>query len=185
MNSFILFLIIMSFTPGPNTIMAMLSGQNRGFKKSLPLNLGMAIGFSIIGIIIMLFAEQFRDNMKILFLMKILCSLYLSYLTYHVYYSKPAKNKMIILGFKNGLLVQLSNVKVYLYFITGLSAYSLTGKFGIMPYRLLVMVIMGSLGTLSWTLFGKLIENVYKRHYKIFNNVIAIFLIVSIIDLWR
>ncbi len=33
MNSFILFLIIMSFTPGPNTIMAMLSGQNRGFKK--------------------------------------------------------------------------------------------------------------------------------------------------------
>ncbi|MGB2550813.1 LysE family transporter [Leuconostoc suionicum] len=185
MTSFILFIFIMSFTPGPNTIMAMLSGQNIGFKKSLPLNLGMAIGFSVIGIIIMLFATQVQGNQIILFLMKIIGSLYLGYLTYHVYNSKPSKNEMMILGFKNGLAVQLTNVKVYLYFITGLSAYSLTGQLGSMLSRLLLMIIMGSLGTLSWTLFGQLIENTYKKHYKIFNTVIAILLIISIIDLWR
>lgn len=117
--------------------------------------------------------------------MKIIGSLYLGYLTYHVYNSKPSKNEMMILGFKNGLAVQLTNVKVYLYFITGLSAYSLTGQLGSMLSRLLLMIIMGALGTLSWTLFGQLIENTYKKHYKIFNTVIAILLIISIIDLWR
>lgn len=36
MISFLIFVFVMSFTPGPNTIMAMVSGQNHGIKKSVP-----------------------------------------------------------------------------------------------------------------------------------------------------
>lgn len=185
MGAFIVFICVMSFTPGPNTIMAMLSGQNVGIKKSIPLNLGMALGFASIGIIIMLCASEFQGNKTVLLLMKIVGSLYLSYLTYHVYISKPQENNTQILGFKNGLLVQLSNVKVYLYFLTGLSAYNITGNLGNVFVRWMIMVILGSLGTFTWTLFGQLIETVYRSHYKIFNSVISILLIISIIDLWR
>ncbi|MHA3065350.1 LysE family transporter [Lacticaseibacillus saniviri] len=185
MAAFISFIIIMSITPGPNTIMAMVSGQTIGFKKSFNLNLGMAVGMGITGIVAGLFASWLQHSPTFISVMKVIGSLYLLYLAYHVAVSKPDDTSNSSASFMTGLLLQLSNIKVYLYFITGLGAFVLPGILNPIPTRWLVMVAVGSAGTLLWTGGGQLINRFYQQHYRLINLVIAGLLVFSAVDLWR
>lgn len=92
MFAFISFIIIMSITPGPNTIMAMVSGQTRGFTKSWQLNFGMACGMGAIGIVAGLFADWLQHTPTFIGGMKVVGSAYLLYLAYHVAISRPNSN---------------------------------------------------------------------------------------------
>ncbi|MCT2910580.1 hypothetical protein [Weissella confusa] len=77
MISFLIFVFVMSFTPGPNTIMAMVSGQNHGIKKSVPLNLGMLGGLVVIGALASIFASWIQSNETFVLVMKVVGSLFL------------------------------------------------------------------------------------------------------------
>ncbi|MBD1503109.1 hypothetical protein [Weissella cibaria] len=111
--------------------------------------------------------------------------MYLAYLTYHVLISVPGSENEEAGGFMTGFLIQMTNVKVYLYFITGLGAFTLAGIWGHISVRLVLMVLIGSLGTFTWTILGQAINGVYKKHYRVFNVAISLLLVLSIIDLWR
>lgn len=185
MFAFISFIIIMSITPGPNTIMAMVSGQTRGFAKSWQLNLGMAWGMGAIGIVAGLFADWLQHTPTFIGGMKVVGSAYLLYLAYHVAISRPDASGSESGAFATGLLLQLTNIKVYLYFITGLGAFSLPGIWASIPARWLLMVIVGSLGTFLWTGGGQLINAFYQKHFRLVNSFVAILLVFSAIDLWR
>lgn len=185
MFAFISFIIIMSITPGPNTIMAMVSGQTRGFAKSWRLNLGMACGMGAIGIVAGLFADWLQHSPTFIGAMKVISSAYLLYLAYHVAISRPDGNGADSSAFTTGLLLQLTNIKVYLYFITGLGAFSLSGILAAIPVRWLLMVIVGSLGTFLWTGGGQLINQFYREHFRMVNTVVALLLVFSAVDLWR
>ena len=89
MTGFLAFITVMSFTPGPNTIMAMSEGQQKGFRKGLVFNLGILFGLIIIGGVISLFASIFQQYESVVFGLKIIGSLYLLYLAYHVLISHP------------------------------------------------------------------------------------------------
>lgn len=185
MLAFLLFVVMMSFTPGPNTIMAMVSGQQRGFMNSLRLNFGMLFGICTIGIITALFASWFQRTPSFIFIMKVIGSCYLGYLAYHVFTSKPYQSKSDIGNFNTGFLIQITNIKVYLYFVTGLSAFTIHNFLSDISVRWLLMVIIGSIGTFTWTLFGQVISKTYLKYYKYFNAFISMLLIFSIIDLWH
>lgn len=49
--TFLLYVFVMSFTPGPNNIMAMLFANQFGFKKTLRFCLGVGAGFFVIMIL--------------------------------------------------------------------------------------------------------------------------------------
>ena len=185
MAAFLSFIIITSITPGPNTIMAMVAGQTIGFKKSFKLNLGMAMGMSITGLVAGLFASWLQHSTTFIDVMKVIGSLYLLYLAYHVAVSKPDAANHDSATFMTGLLLQLSNIKVYLYFITGLGAFTLPGLLNQIPLRLLVMIVVGSAGTFLWTASGQLINRFYHQYYRVINLIIAGLLIFSAADLWR
>src|SRR5690348_18371251 len=44
--AFLLFTLVMSFTPGPNNIMLMSSGLTYGFRRTLPHMAGVTLGFA-------------------------------------------------------------------------------------------------------------------------------------------
>jgi len=46
------FIIPMCFTPGPNNILCAAHGSKFGVKASIPMMLGMGIGWSILGVLI-------------------------------------------------------------------------------------------------------------------------------------
>ena len=82
--SYLLFITTMSFTPGPNTIMAMSEGQRKGFIRALPFNLGVLIGILFTLAIALVFSEPLKYNHSFIFIMKIIGTIYLLYLAYHV-----------------------------------------------------------------------------------------------------
>ncbi|MDN7144980.1 LysE family transporter [Liquorilactobacillus mali] len=185
MLAFFMFVFVMAWTPGPNTIMSMVSGQQRGFKNSLRLNLGMFIGVGIIGLIAALFANWLKNTHEFIFSMKIIGSCYLAYLTYHVFISTPENTDNKVGDFNTGILLQLTNIKVYLFFITGLSAFTLDGVLEKISVRWLAMVLISGAGTIAWTIFGQVINRVYQRYYRYINTIVSFLLVLSIIDLWH
>lgn len=186
MIGFLTFIFIMSFTPGPNTIMAMSEGQQKGFRHGLIFNSGIFLGLLIIGGIVSIFASFFQNYPSVIFILKIIGSLYLLYLAYHTYISTPgnasaAGNHPLV----TGLLLQTTNIKVYLYFITGMSTFLISGIFGELSMKFTLMVLIGVLGTLAWTIAGQLIQRFYNQHFKLLNSFVALLLVFSASDLWR
>ncbi|WP_268912920.1 LysE family transporter [Lentilactobacillus sp. SPB1-3] len=185
MLAFVIFTITMSITPGPNTIMAMASGQTIGFKKSLNLNWGMATGMFVTGAFAAIFSSWLQNTPLVIEIMKLIGCLYLLYLAYHTAISVPDDTNNGSSTFNTGFLLQLSNIKLYLYFITGLGAFSLSGLLNQIPLRLLLMVAIGSAGTFLWTVGGQLINKFYHQHFRIINVLVACLLIFSAADLWH
>ena len=186
MSGFLTFIFIMSFTPGPNTIMAMSEGQTNGFRKGLAFNWGILIGLISIGGIISLFTSILQKDTLIILILKMIGSAYLLYLSYHLLISKPdGSNSAGSHPLETGFLLQLTNIKCYLYFITGVSGFSITGFFGLLPIKFIIMITVGILGTLTWTLAGQLIQKFYLQHYQGLNLLIAGLLIFSVYDLWH
>lgn len=165
--------------------MAMAAGQKRGFTRSLSLNMGMMCGMGLIGIFTALCASWLQNSPSFLLAMKIIGSAYLLHLAYHVWRSTPDDSSDNNFSFHTGLLLQLTNVKVYLYFITGLGAFKLAGALSSLSLKWLLMVAICSLGTFAWTASGQLINRFYHRHYKGLNVIVALLLVFSAVDLWR
>lgn len=185
MIGFFTFVSVMSFTPGPNTIMAMSEGQQKGFNRGLVFNSGIFVGLVLIGGIISLFASLFQRHELMVTIVKLVGTLYLLYLAYHVLLSQPGDSAAA--GghpFVTGMLLQATNIKCYLYFITGMSTFTIAGLFGTFPVKLGLMVVIGILGTLTWTLAGQLIQTFYQHHFRILNVFIALLLLFSAYDLW-
>lgn len=185
MLTFFIFVFTMAWTPGPNTIMSMVSGQQKGLKKSLFLNCGMFVGVGIIGLISAFFASWLNSTPQFIFYMKIIGSCYLAYLTYHILISTPEDTDNSVGGFKTGIILQLTNIKVYLFFITGLSAFTLDGVLQKISVRWLAMVLISGAGTIAWTIFGQIINKIYQKYYYYINILVSFLLVFSIIDLWR
>ncbi|EHJ52798.1 LysE family transporter [Streptococcus macacae] len=184
MVAFIIFLIIMSFTPGPNTILAMDSGQKNGFRKSIPYNLGIGAGVIGVGLVAMCLGEFIKSNTFFITMMKIIGSAYLLYLAYHVFLSQPVKDEdKQDAGFQQAFFLQFSNIKTYLYAITSFTGFSV---FSDLPFiKLLLLALIGMIGTFLWTIGGSLMKAVYNHYYRIFNSVIALLLVFSAYDLWH
>lgn len=142
-----------------NQFKSMVSGQQRGLKKSLFLNCGMFVGVGIIGLISAFFATWLN--------------------------STPEDTDNSVSGFKTGIILQLTNIKVYLFFITGLSAFTLDGVLQKISVRWLAMVLISGAGTIAWTIFGQIINKIYQKYYYYLNILVSFLLVFSIIDLWR
>jgi threonine/homoserine/homoserine lactone efflux protein len=181
-------MIIMSFTPGPNNIMAMNNARNAGFKKGLAFCCGGFIG----GIVVMTLSVLFSSFLytfvpKVQFPMKLLATAYMGYLI--VLILLPSKDKKIETkkgDFLWGFLMTVINPKIILFGITVMSSY-------IIPhYRetpalvlfILLLSIIGFSSMICWSLFGSLFGKIFNRHGKIVNIIMTIMLLYCIATLF-
>ena len=92
----ILFGIATAFTPGPNNILSSYSGFNFGFKKTIPLMLGVILGWTTMltvmasGLIII-----FQKYIFLQSVIKILGTIFLIYLAYKIALSSSNESKNI------------------------------------------------------------------------------------------
>ena len=61
----LIFVIPMCFTPGPNNLLCAAHGSQHGFRNTIPLTLGMAIGWSTLGIFVAIAADYIEKNEEI------------------------------------------------------------------------------------------------------------------------
>ena len=179
------FIIATGITPGPNNIMLATSGANIGFKKSLPLLFGIALGF-----LFFLLLTTFGFNLiftrypKLYLIFKVIGTVYLLYLAYSIIKSAIDNRTVNILNFKNAIIFQFLNPKVWGMSITAITSFSLSGENYLISAVMIsfLFIILYLPCGLIWILFGaflkdKLLNN--KKHYKIFNFGMGSMLILT------
>jgi threonine/homoserine/homoserine lactone efflux protein len=79
----VLFAISSSVTPGPNNITVMASGVNFGIRRSLPVFMGICVGFSVMLLLVGIgFGQIFEQMPSLHIFIKFFGTLYLIYLAY-------------------------------------------------------------------------------------------------------
>jgi len=190
--SFIVFVVITSFTPGPNNIMAMAFANQYGLLKTIQFCLGVGIGFFTITGLSCFFNVALINVMPIItFPLTILGVIYMLYLAFKIvtskdngestYHSKENKRNLMLLG----AILQYVNPKGILFGITVVATYILPYYSSNMSSLLfsLLLGFVGMLSTFSWALFGSAFRKVLTTYRQPFNIVMALLLVYSALSI--
>ena len=184
----ILFGIVTAFTPGPNNIMSSYSGFNFGFKKTIPLMLGVIFGWTAMltimasGLIIIFQKYIFLQN-----IIKFLGSIFLIYLAYKIAFNSSidSQNVKKPVGFFDTFLFQFINPKGVIVAMITVSTF-IDVQNNYLRDALIVITIyffMAVFSVSSWCLLGKYLRNfaTSENFIKKFNFSMSFLLIVCVI----
>src|SRR5215510_2100222 len=124
--AFGMYVVVTTFTPGPNNLMAMSNGLHTGFKRTIKFLGGVFAGFFVV--MLACGSANFAFMMllpSLKFWLSLFGAGYMLYLAFHVIRSKPheAEENQELNTFKAGFSMQLINPKVILYGITVFSNF--------------------------------------------------------------
>tara|TARA_B100001027_G_scaffold52194_1_gene34828 strand:- start:473 stop:1090 length:618 start_codon:yes stop_codon:yes gene_type:complete len=185
--------IVQSGTPGPNNIMLTASGKNFGYIKTIPHMLGVVLGFlSLIIVFGLGLTVIFSKYPIIQFILRIVGSIYLLYLSYRIYTSVNTEDlsKSKPITFMESSLFQYVNPKGVMMAITTISIYTDHINFKFinsfnegMIYILIAFTISNIIAVITWTSVGVFIGQFIKSAsgIKIFNALMAFLLVLTII----
>lgn len=187
------FALAASCTPGPNNIMLTASGVNFGFGRSLPHMAGVVIGYAVVliasGCGLGLFFAAYPGAQTLL---KVAGALYMLWLAWKVANERQRGNdgghgvRAAPLTFLQAAAFQWVNPKGV---ITALSATAIfVGPASVLPDMALmfpVFMLATVISVLLWTWFGTLLSQALRnpRHARIFNLVMALLLVGSIVPM--
>lgn len=173
----LLYMVICSFTPGPGNILALNTTGRYGWKKSRILILGICAGYAVVQTIctvaLCVLNQKFSFALDVL---RFFGGFYMLSLAWDIIKSTPAMDsEEKPPKFREGFLLQLVNVKIYLYIITLLSSYYIPhfkSAFGLAAAGVFT-VCLGSTATLLWAFLGSRFQNLYIKYYKPVNIVLG------------
>lgn len=187
--SFLLFVFISSFTPGPNNFLAMTYANQHGLKRSMKFCFGVAFGFFILTSLCSFFNVLLLNILPIIeFPLKTLGVAYMLYLAIKILTSKsstnPSKkdNKNL---FTVGISLQFVNPKGILFGLTVVSTFILPYYNSYSSFLLfsLFLGIVGLTSTFSWSLFGSMFQKFLLKYNQLFNIIMAVLLVFSAISI--
>ena len=180
------FYFTMFFTPGPNNAMLTASGMKFGFVKTLPHLVGIPLGhIAQIGLTCFGLANLFLIYPQVQFIMKILCFIYLIYLSWKMIgsFSMSQKETGRPLKFYEASLFQFINPKAWSIAVTVASGFfPVEENFFIGVTFVTVTAAVICFPTISlWALFGsglrKFVDDVKTK--KIIEYLLAILLVLT------
>ena len=180
----------LGFTPGPNNALASYSGFNFGIKKTLPLILGVGLGYTILVILInFVLISTFKQYPVIQEVIRILGTFFLIYLAYKISFSKNSSesNKQNPVKFYDTFLFQFINPKGVMAGITLVSKFVIEEDY--IKSSLAVIFVCSFTAFLSittWTFVGKFLRKFATSHnfIKNFNYAMSALIIICIIGFY-
>lgn len=179
--SFVIYALINAFTPGPGNILAINTMTNYGWKRGKPLFFGIFAGYFFVQALcaFFLFGLESLINPLMTFL-KYAGAIYILWLAYQVVMSKPDKKTSEKQpSFWIGFVLQIVNVKIFLFGITALTGYITPyySSLGMLLFFEMIIATVGTIATLTWIFFGGLLQETYFKHYRIINIILALLLL--------
>lgn len=181
-----IYMLTMSITPGPNTILSMVNAASVGLRKGIGLNIGMLCGISAVTLIAWLATSLLYSAIpQAESVMKGVAVIYLAYLAIRMLRAGTASSSASSATFIEGMLLQLVNVKVYLLALTAIAAYIMPMDLPRLQTALLVAAIPAIcfISGLVWAVGGSLLRSVYERRKRLFSIIFALLLIWCAISL--
>ena len=187
---FLSFVLVTTFTPGPNNISSASMGVLHGYKKTVKYCLGIATGFfglmllcGLISTTLLRILPGVETPLRIAGAVYIL---WLAFETLHASYTFEDTDQRP-LGFARGVLLQVLNPKAIFYGLTLFSTF-LSPITGNPTYLILLTLFLSSMSfcsTSMWALFGASIRT-YLHQPKIrqgVNLILALLLVYTAIEL--
>ena len=187
--AFLTYAVITAATPGPNNIMSMSNAGRLGFRRALPFNLGIWVGFTIVMVLCTLFCTALSALIPAIRLpMLVLGAAYMLYLAWGTFRSSDViQEDHAREGFRSGLLLQFINPKIYLYGIMSMEAYILpyySGQPAVLLFFALLLAFIGFVFTLAWAAFGSVFRRLFSRHARAVNTIMALLLVYCAVSLF-
>lgn len=189
LSSVIIFSISASITPGPNTIMAMASGLNFGFKKSLPLLFGICIGFAAMLFLVGTgFGQVFERFPRLTICIKLLGIGYLLYLAFLIAKSTAIKSftqYVEPLSFQKGVLFQWVNAKAWVVCVSAVMVFTTPGEHYLSQTLTLTMafLLVGPPCVAVWVMSGTFLKSRFRSQKLVrrLNYCLSALLVASIL----
>lgn len=184
------FVVITTFTPGPNNISSASMGVLFGYKATSRYIFGIGVGFFLImmlcGLISTTLLQILPDFENVL---RVIGAIYILWLAFHTIKASYTfrENQQPLMGFSKGFMLQLLNPKVIVY---GLTVYA-TFLGGIVSKPLFLitsasfLAFVGFVAPSTWALFGSAIRTYLDqpRVKQILNAVLSLLLVGTAIEL--
>jgi len=163
------FYFVMYVTPGPNNAMVLASGLKFGFLKTIPHMSGITVGhISQLILVCLGLGKIFQIFPQLQNILKILCAVYLLYLSYKIIgsFSKIREDDSRPLKFHEAALFQIVNPKAWT--ISSMAASGFLPKDGNLIISIffiaLVALVICPLSISPWAGFGSAIRNLIKNN---------------------
>lgn len=186
--AFVIFALVMFFTPGPNNIMLLSSGLTYGFRRTIPHIAGITIGFAFMVAAVGLgLGTVFLTYPILQIILKYAGAAYLIYLAVAIAMSGPAKpgeeKARGPMTFWGAAMFQWINAKGWVIVIGTITAYAAIAQFPLnIAIQTVISLLVGTVSTVVWALFGTALRPVLssERLVRVFNILMAILLLASL-----
>ena len=186
----ILFVSIVSMTPGPNNLLLAASGANFGFFKTLPHMCGVIVGFAL-----MVVASGFglgvimNEFPQVILPLKIMSVSFLLYLSWRIATggAHVVEGKSQPLTFLPAVLFQTINPKG-ISFLVSIMGAQVSDTEPLLPQLIPLFILLPAFTVLSavtWTIFGTAIGKLMQSQgaFRVFNLVMASLLVACVIPI--
>ncbi|MBS0531196.1 MAG: LysE family translocator [Proteobacteria bacterium] len=186
--AFVVFAVVMFFTPGPNNVMLLASGLNFGFRRTVPHIAGVTFGFAfMIGVVGLGLGTIFIAYPVLQTILKYAGAAYLIYLAAVIAMAEPVApdqdNRRGPMTFWGAAMFQWVNVKGWVMVIGTITAYAAIAAY---PWNITIQVvlslILGALSCSAWASFGSSLRPVLtsRRVVRAFNIIMGLLLLASL-----
>ena len=188
--AFLSYVMLTTFTPGPNNIMSMSNASRFGFRRSLRFTSGVFAGFFVLMALSCIFTVALFETLpSIKPVVTVIGAAYILWLAYKTATSSPhsAKGTGATSTFAAGALLQFLNPKAILYGMTAAATF-------LVPYYksalvlagfCLFMAAMSFASTSCWAMFGSLFERFLSRNGRVVSWIMAGLLVYCAVTLFH
>jgi cysteine/O-acetylserine efflux protein len=189
-TAFVSYVLLATFTPGPNNIMSMSGATRNGFRRTLRFTSGVTLGFFVLLVLAFAFSAALFALAPVLHsVMVYVGAAYILWLAWRTLRSKPhadGPDDGKAIGFWAGAALQFVNPKAILYAITIASTF-------VVPYFHDPFILAGIAAALSfvafvatgsWALFGAAFQRFLAKSGRVVDVVMALLLVYCAVSLF-
>jgi threonine/homoserine/homoserine lactone efflux protein len=180
----------LGFTPGPNNTVASYSAFNFGFNKTIPLIMGVGLGYTTLVILInFVLISIFKTYPIIQEIIRILGTVFLVYLAYKIATSSASNNekKTNPVTFYDTFVFQFINPKGVMAATTLISKFVNQDNYISTSVIVIIVCSLTAFSSITaWTLLGKFLRKFATNNsfIKRFNYVMSVLILVCIIGFY-
>src|SRR6056300_803767 len=183
----------LGFTPGPNNAVASYSAFNFGFKKTIPLIMGVGLGYTTLVILInFVLISIFKTYPIIQEIIRILGTVFLVYIAYKIATSNTSntsnnEKKTNPVTFYDTFVFQFINPKGVMAATTLISKFVDQDNYTSTSVMVIIVCSLTAFSSITaWTLLGKFLRKFATNNsfIKRFNYVMSVLILVCIIGFY-
>ena len=185
-TALVVFAFVSSATPGPNNLMLMASGANFGFARTIPHMLGIAIGFSVMILLVGAGLVQVFDAWPVSYtILKVASVLYMSWLAWKIARASSTAEGDTTgrpMTFLQAAAFQWVNPKAWAMALTALSVYAADATLVAFAVVALVFGAVNLPSITIWTVLGQQMKRFLTNptRLRLFNWTMAALLMASL-----